>query len=224
MTSRASCFLLAVGLAGSLTACADSKDPVMQSLQPLLAMMRAQPAPPLKPNYRYLRVVIDGRTVFLALGNLDGTEAEKTEVWYSADRAVLRLRDGRVAGALGMTTEWRRVEQPDAPTWREAANAAGSLQWLRVRDVMPGYHVGVRDAMSLMPIDPPARSALEGVSPVSLTWFEETVAGRVLPPARYAVDLTGSPATVIYAEQCLSAKLCFSWQRWAANLPARKQP
>jgi hypothetical protein len=77
-------------------------------------------------------------------------------------------------------------------------------------------------------IPPPSRIVLQRVDPQTLTWFEETAASGgfrlpgtasdALPPARYAVDLSGGQETVVYAEQCLVADFCFTWQRWSAGL------
>jgi len=40
----------------------------------------------------------------------------------------------------------------------------------------------------------------------------DMVAGdRLLPPARYAVDIRGGGETVVYGEQCLAPNLCFTW-------------
>jgi hypothetical protein len=120
-----------------------------------------------------------------------------------------------------MTAEWRNVSQPGAPSWAEAARAAEPLHWIRVRDVMPGYQYGVRDALTLRRIAPPAGSALLNVAPDTLVWFEETVEGGVLPPARYAVESTGERTVVVYGEQCLSASSCIRWQRWSADQPVQ---
>jgi hypothetical protein len=62
---------------------------------------------------------------------------------------------------------------------------------------------------------PPQRSELNGIEPQNLAWFEERA--EELPPARYAVEFRGSAATVVYGEQCLAPKLCFTWQRWSAQ-------
>lgn len=204
----------------TLASCAGDRDPSVLGMRALLGQFAAAPEPRLNPAFRYLRVVVDGRTAYLALGNMEGADG-RTEVWYSGDRAVLRLHDGRVAGASGLVTEWRRVEQPDAPDWRSARHG-GALHWLRIRDVMPGYRIGLRDSMSLTRIDAPDDSNLKGVAPASLAWFEERVSGNPLPPARYAVDFSTGGATVVYAEQCLSRALCFSWQRWSAANPTRE--
>ena len=41
-----------------------------------------------------------------------------------------------------------------------------------------------------------------------------------LPPARYAVSFQEGGEVIVYGEQCLGPKLCFSWQRWPALQPA----
>jgi len=102
---------------------------------------------------------------------------------------------------------------------------------------MPGYRFGVEDDLVVGVISAPAKSGLRGVAAESLTWFEESTASSAgesvrravfgataatwLPPARYAVDLGGGGDQVVYAEQCLAADLCLSWQRWSA---AMQQP
>jgi len=189
----------------------------------------------LNPNFRYLRVTVDGRVAYLALGNVVPGPQGPVEVWYSARREVLRFQNGRLVGAVGLLTEWREVAVPELPSWSELAGTATAYQWVRTRDVMPGYRFGVRDSLILQKVAPPQRSALQGLDPNSLAWFEEryqdeslggTFANlvgqtdeRMLPPARYAVDLRGGKETVVYGEQCLAPELCFSWQRWAATKP-----
>ena len=87
---------------------------------------------------------------------------------------------------------------------------------------MPGYRFGVKDALVLRRIGPPEKTSLQDVDRQSLTWFEEQREALApiasdddaLPPARFAVDLRGGNEIVVYGEQCLSAKLCFTWQCW----------
>ena len=189
----------------------------------------------LKPDLRYLRVTVAGRVVLLVLGDVDSNSRGPIEVWYSADREVLRLQNGRVAGAVGLTAEWRNVTWPALPSWSEAASAGRAVRWTRARDVMPGYRFGLQDALSLRVVPEPKRSALKGLDPKRLTWFEErieagpavglsAVLGKgmdteaVLPPARYAVDFRDGKETVVYAEQCLAVELCFTWQRWPVQV------
>lgn len=178
---------------------------------------QAEPDQPLlNPSFHYLRLTVEGRPVYLA--SISGDDQGKSSVWYSAGREVIRMRDGRIAGAVGMKDEWRQVVLPQLPDWAELAERAVPLRWTRIRDVMPGYRFGVRDELVLQRIAPPSVSELKGIEPQSLVWFEERfedVATReVLPPARYAVQRTGQSARVVYGEQCLSRELCFTWQHW----------
>jgi hypothetical protein len=87
----------------------------------------------------------------------------------------------------------------------------------RARDLSPGYRYGIREKMLIRRIAPPDDTQLRLLPPSSLTWFEEVVqGGEDEQPARYAVNLNRRDGMhrVVYAEQCLSSDLCFSWQRW----------
>lgn len=180
------------------------------------------------PPYHYLRVVVGGRVVFLASDTPPVDTAGTTSVWYSGGREVLRFNDGRVVAAVGLATEWRGVVAPELPSWSELAVAKEPLRWTRTRDVMPGYHYGVHDALILRHIAPPKDIELKGVDPAALSWFEERFDTQhggtmsALPRARYAVDLGDAKGTVVYGEQCLSAELCFSWQRWPPQAESKK--
>ncbi len=184
----------------------------------------------LNPAFRYLRVTIKGRVALLALGYVDRHPEGPIEVWYSAEREVLRLQNGRVVGAVGLTTEWRNVSVPELPSWATLAGAKEALHWRRIRDVMPGYRYGVTDSLSLRVVSAPERSALQELDPRRLTWFEERLepsAGATsvspvelgLPPARYALDFGGAKETVVYGELCLAPEVCFTWQRWPVDQP-----
>ncbi len=168
----------------------------------------------LNPAFSYLRVQVENREVYFALGYQDRSPAGTVEVWYSAGGEVLRLRDGRVVGASGMKTEWLAVRLEGLPDW----NAIGArAEFIRQRDVSPGYRYGLREAMSIYPIAPPPRTHLKDIDPDKLNWFEEVAsASSGLPMARYAMQNISGKTVVIYSEICLDADLCFSWQRWHA--------
>lgn len=174
----------------------------------------ATSADALNPALRYLRVQIDDREVFMALGYIDLTPEGAVSVWYSADKNVLRIRDGRVVGSsMKSGIEWQRVSFVNLPNW---ADLQAGVTFERIRDEHPGYRYGIHENLSLRQIAPPTDSQLKVLQPAALTWFEETVLqGSELPTARYAVrrDEAGA-AQVVYAEQCLSAEFCFSWQDW----------
>ena len=228
--ARAAVFLSVV----VLSACSAGSNAILQTLPYAYGRNPSVDNARLNPSFRYLRVTISGRVALLALGNVDSHPKGPIEVWYSAEREVLRLQNGRLVGAVGLTTEWREVSLPELPSWSVAAHTDRVFPWTRTRDVMPGYRFGVKDALSLRVVPEPKRSALQGLDPQRLTWFEERVESAPvaglsavfgnsstvdipLPPARYAVDLQGGRETVVYGEQCLAPELCFTWQRWPAQ-------
>ena len=199
----------------ALCGCATSTDAVLDTVRFAARRDADVDRAQLNPNFRYLRVFNRGRLALLALGNVDRQAGGPVEVWYSAEHEVVRLQNGRLAGAVGLTTEWRSVVLPPLPKWSELAQAGTPYRWTRTRDVMPGYRYGVRDALELRRIDPPERSQLVGIDASQLAWFEEHT--EHLPVARYAVELRDGAQTVVYGEQCLSQDVCFSWQRWDAK-------
>jgi Group 4 capsule polysaccharide lipoprotein gfcB, YjbF len=184
------------------------------------------------PGFRYLRVETGGNVIFMASDTPRIDTADTVDIWYSAGREVLRFRNGRLVAAVGLGTEWRGIVVQGLPTWAEIASATQPVRWSRIRDVMPGYRYGVHDALVLQGIPPPDDSQLKGIDPYSLTWYEERLDAQntgthsrgdeELPPARYALDTRNAGETVVYGEQCLSAELCFSWQRWPVHMEARK--
>ena len=223
-----------LSLIAALSGCSAAGNAIMQTLPYAYGRNPGVDNAKLNPNFRYLRLTVGGRVVLLALGDVDNHPQGEIEVWYSAEREVLRLQNGRLVGAIGLTTEWRSVTLPELPSWSATAGSDRALQWTRARDVMPGYRFGVKDELSLRAVAAPQRSALQGLDPQRLTWFEEQVesgsvagisdflgnrvgADSMLPPARFAVDFRGTHETVVYGEQCLTPDLCFTWQRWSAQ-------
>lgn len=220
-----------VFLVAALAACSAGTDAMVRTLQTAVGRDSGISGARLNPNFRYLRVTVGGRVALLVLGNEDSHAQGPIQVWFSAQKEVLRFQNGRTVGAVGLTTEWREVSLTELQSWSVIARSGEPVPWTRVRDVMPGYRFGVRDALVVRVVPPPRKSELQGMDPQSLTWFEERVeperrAGglgglggfladdMVLPPARYAVDLRDGKETVVYGEQCLAVDLCFAWQRW----------
>jgi hypothetical protein len=220
-----------LSLVFALSGCSTASNAILQTLPYAYGRNPGVDNAGLNPNFRYLRLTIRGHVALLALGYVERGPQGPIEVWYSAEREVLRLQNGRLAGAVGLTTEWRNVDLPALPSWSAVARAGRAIAWTRTRDVMPGYRFGVKDELSLRVVEAPRGSVLQGLDPQELTWFEErdelgasaglpgilggsTNADAALPPARYAVDFAGGKETVAYGEQCLAADLCFTWQRW----------
>lgn len=169
----------------------------------------------LDPRFGYLRLIQDKREIFLALGYIDPRPDGDIEVWYSGVGEVLRLQNGRVVGATGSRTEWSNVLFQGLPAWSEIA---GEATYLRVRDVSPGYHFGLRENLKITRIQTPASSNLRELPADSLLWFDEALQNaKHWPTSRYALKVSGDLPRVMYGEHCLANDLCFSWQRWTAN-------
>jgi hypothetical protein len=209
-----------------LAACASGSSAIWQTLQNVWANGGDVSKSALNPNLRYLRVVVEGRILLMALGYTDPHPLGPVEVWYSAEKETLRLQNGRIVGITGVKTEWRSVAMPVLPAWSEVSKASAPIRWIRGRDVMPGYRYGIKDAMLTYPILPPGKSQLMGLNSTSLIWFEEREesalgsawlrreTGDTLPPTRYAVAVVNGTESVLYSEACVAPELCFSWQRW----------
>jgi hypothetical protein len=221
-TTRRTTFVLAA--MALLSACTPATTAGLVSLRQIFSGSAADSVK-LDPNFTYLRVTLGRSVGIMWRGSTEPSRAGLVEVYYSSAGDVLRLSDGRLVGALGMPVEWRRVVDA-APPWNTLLQAREPVAFVRVRDVMPGYRSDVRDNLVLVRIAAPGRSALRGVDAESLTWFEERArpAGlrlpgasfEALPPARYALDLSGAQPVVVYSEQCLTSDFCFTWQRWTA--------
>ena len=194
--------------------------PPMQSLMDLSRQITGrdglqQSAPAIDPAYRYLRVQSGNRVAFFVLGYLDPHPEGMIEVWFSAEKEVLRIRHGRLMGASGTPTEWLNVTYSHAPAW---SNALDHTAYARKRDVAPGYRFGLEETLHLQPISAPEQSNLLGIPPEGLSWFmESSTAQEALRPTLYALRLEADGPRVVYSETCLDPQLCFSWQRWPAH-------
>ena len=99
-------------LTGSACGCSTSSDAILKTVQSALGRDTSADRARLNPDFRYLRVTIGRHVALLALGNVDSDPRGPVEVWYSAEREVLRFQNGRLVGSVGLTTEWRNVSLP----------------------------------------------------------------------------------------------------------------
>lgn len=205
---------------------------MVQSAQQIMQRGRSADAARLDPNFAYLRTTMGRHVGFAWLGSTERSPQGLIEIYYTGSGEMLRLHNGRIVGAAGFKTEWRAVRLLNAPSWSAAAEAREPVTFQRVRDVMPGYRSDVRDELVVRRIPAPGRSALRGVDPSKLMWFEEVMRPRApttawfargrgedsditLPAVKYAVEIAEDKETVVYSEQCLAKDLCFTWQRWS---------
>lgn len=204
--------LLAI-LCGTLSACSSRLDGMVQTAKAMFQSNADISNTTLNPSVRYLRVVIDGRVLLLALGYVDADRLGPVEVWYSAKGEVLRLQNGHIVGLTGTDDEWRQVRMSTMPAWPTAPTATA---YTRIRDVMPGYRFSILDRLLLRPVAAPVKSNLVALNAPDLRWFEEVEEDAKLPTAHFALASIRSVDVVVYGEQCISNALCLSWQQWPA--------
>jgi hypothetical protein len=175
----------------------------------------------LNPALRYLRVQAQGQPpALMVLGYVDADPLGEIEVWYSSQREVIKLQNGRIVSTTGLQTNWRAVRfSVVPPTWPDVTEEGSYYN--RLRDQMPGHRYALSDRLQLKPlagvptVQLPASVSREQVS--TYRWFSETTlnAGNAsLPPSWFAWgDYRGQP-TVVYSQQCLSATFCLTLQLW----------
>jgi len=209
-----------------LTGCAGGNAPLVDILSAVAAGRlgsNAGASIPDRPNpaYSYLRVELQGRPpALLVLGYVDAHPLGEIEVWYSAQREVIKTQHGRIIATAGLEVDWRAVRfgsQP--PTW--GAVTAQGQAYQRTRDEMPGYRYAVTERVETMawtgmpPIGLPAPLLPERAR--GLTWFRESTlenSTRPLPPSWFATGMHLGRPTVVYSEQCLAPKYCLRLLRW----------
>jgi hypothetical protein len=198
-----------------LGGCADTQSAAGDSARYLWASKASQQvqAPPIRPEYRYLRVTANQYVAWMVLGYVDQDRSgEPVEVWYSADQEVLRLQHGRLVGVNGTPVRWEHVRwQPAMPTWPEGSEVRA---WQRIVDESDAHaeRAGLRRELEVRAIQPPGDSELTGIAPDHLRWYEVRATKERLPAARYAVAPSSSTPT--YGEQCVTSRMCLTWQYW----------
>lgn len=204
---------IAAFLAGCSSAFQASGDSLFYALDPDRRVRTAR----LDPQFEYLRVVVDGRLALLARGVIDQREGRNLEVFFSADREVLKLSSGR----LEEFSNGRRhilVQPPgaDYPPWNLDASTDYSVEI----DVRPNYRFSIQQRRVLRPLlQPPKKTKLKDIDPASLKWFEELPLDHSTAHRRslFGVRFEAGAPQVVYSEQCIASDLCLTIQRWRSS-------
>ena len=173
-----------------------------------------EPALMVAKGYEYLLIEIDGRKTAMALGHrqevVEAGEVKVLEHWYSGQREMIHMVNGRIHTALGLTVEWRR-QQSSPPNWASLSAAKAPVVWQRDIDVMPGYRFGQTDRIETQvgpaPLGAPAQAG-------GAQWFSDQV--RSPQPLGgdwvYKQHFAVVQGRVVYSEQCLSPNVCFKFK------------
>ena len=208
-----------------LGGCAHGPSPERDTLAALIAgEHHANPSIPDEPDlrYRYLRLEVQGfPPALLVLGYVDPHPMGEIEVWYSAQREVIKTQNGRVVATAGLPVDWTAVHFVTAPpSWAPAPQQ--SLQFQRIRDEMPGYRYGMAEQVEWAPVSGVPAIPLVATLPMATAntyqWFREsakaTKDGVALPDAWFAWGKHRGDWAVVYSHQCLTADFCLRLQRW----------
>ena len=228
MVSLFRCWLVAL-MALSLFGCSSTTTPWIDIVSAVASdklgnSANAAATAKLNPAYRYLRVQAPGQPpALMVLGHIAPDPLGDVQVWYSSQREVIKLQNGRIVSTTGLETNWRAVRFAAAPPLWSEVPAEGVL-YKRLRDEMPGHRYAVSDGLQLTPLAGFPANQL----PVSLSreqastyrWFREAnvrSGDPSLPPSWFAwAAYRGQPA-VVYSQQCLSANFCLTLQLWPAQ-------
>jgi len=193
----------------------------------------------LNPNYRYLRVEMNGQPALLVLGyeNLKGTSL--TQTWYSSAKEVLQFENGRLLGTAGLDVNWEDLSLVDAPDITapelfpiQADNSSKikrnpKLFFFRTRSVMPQFLANIHEAVSIqglneVPDEAPKKLRDPDIAS-NLKWVQETVVLQPNNPsvqalnAIYAYDK--NTRAIVFGRQCLTQTSCLSWLSWPYPSP-----
>lgn len=207
---------------------------------------------PLNPNFRYLKVDANGQPALLVLGYVDQRKAARHDVWYSAFKEVLEIKEGRLGNTEGLFVNWTQVDLIDAPALADVFLFAGNtqsansafntnsvsqakqprqkLRYTRIRTVMPGYHVNIREtvvmeALDQTPSDVP-KQLKDPLTNLDIRWVQETVLvpaqsnNPSIKPLRAIYAINIKTKEVVYGKQDLTPDFYVSWLRWPYPTPS----
>jgi len=162
-----------------------------------------------QPGMEYLQVSLDGRSSAMALGYRQTKGLDVHELWYSGQREMLHLVNGRVVEVQGMTHELRK-QSDKVPSWHDLAESKRPLVWSRSKDLMPGYRYGQVEYIISQWVKPTDREAALVNQPAQ--WFIEQVKSRTADGREWLYNETYAVVNnqVIYSEQCVAPELCLT--------------
>jgi hypothetical protein len=217
-----------------LTACQVTPSPTWQAVQSAVHWPgQVEPVPAFNPRFEYLGFRSGSTSAYLALGYrtdapavADDSPPRVREHWYSADRRLLVLDDGRIQQMHGSSVEWRAMRSHRRPRWDElTALDAAPQAWTRTRDEMPGYRYGVVDLIRTRRVDPRVEAlprspaGLPVAAGAELVWVRDDIRSTLADGQAWQYTqwfaLSGGPPgdwRVVWSRQCLTPDWCIDLQ------------
>jgi len=165
-----------------------------------------------QPGFEYLAIELNGRKTHMALGYRLYEDNAIHEYWYSGEREMLHMANGRIVEVQGMTNEVRATTK-DVPSWQAIADSSQYLVWSREKDVMPGYRYGLVEYVISQKVTPTAKER-DVIKNENALWVEEEVKSKTADGKewiyRELFAIVNNQA--IFSQQCVSERLCFRLQ------------
>jgi len=204
----------------ALAAC-QGFNPVVDTFANLMPKGAADSA--YQPGLEYLQVSLDGRSSAMALGYRQTKGLDVHEHWYSGQREMLHLVNGRVVEVQGMTHELRK-QSDKVPNWHDLAESKRPLVWSRSKDLMPGYRYGQVEYIISQWIEPTAQEVALVNQPAQ--WFIEQVKSKTADGREWLYKEIYAVVNnqVIYSEQCVAPELCVTLRPLGMVKPGVAKP
>jgi hypothetical protein len=133
---------------------------------------------------------------------------EVHEFWYSGQREIIELVNGRIVSVDGIDMNWKQINST-APSW-DLIFTSAQISWIRNRDLMPANKLILKDKVLTRLIKVPPKQAKElGGNSV---WYEDDIASKNLDGSNwnYKQLFAVTDGRVTYSEQCISQNFCLS--------------
>ena len=130
------------------------------------------------------------------------------EYWYSGQKEMIELVEGRIVSVMGMTTEWRQTNSK-APSWDSLSSYSMPTAWVRNRDLMPGYRYGFKDEVMTKIVEAPPKNK---EFPIGAVWFQDNINSKGMDGSEWAYQqlFAWVNGKTLYSEQCIAQDLCLT--------------
>ncbi|MDO4223410.1 MAG: hypothetical protein Q4D05_05200 [Acinetobacter sp.] len=171
----------------------------------------------LNSQFQYVKLSLNGNVVWIAQGAVDQWPVANTAVYYGADRSVVKFANGRLKSLITQELSWKETQAPQVNWSYFKQDNAKAMQFQRQIDTIDGVSA-LQEQRQLQRIAAPKHHAYSGDSQ-ALVWVQETTLQSNAAKKRVAYfdtwyALHPDHAEPVYAQQCLSAKHCITWQQW----------
>ncbi len=203
--------VLGLSACQSTTGCAENSTKCFGATK---TVFKAKEAPPnLNPQFNYMRLVMNGHTLWLAQGSIEPWPAANTKVFYSADRSVFKWSNGRLTSVTTPLLDWREH-------LLQSINWSTAKPFKISRDVDNIDGIGaMTEQRELSLVSAPKHHGYIG-DDATLVWVHEyTVPQSQVSQSYPSYDnwYAFEPHNMnepVYGQQCISKRYCLSWQVW----------